>query len=262
MPMTSLAKNLEASQLPAWISSKEQNELFKASGNVKIVDFTTVDQFNELNDFMKWWRMQLGITVVANHLEPQMNILHIKENYNDLSIEDLRLAVKYSFTGVLDVDFIAYNSFSPLYISKILNSYKEFRNDQLNAIARAKMKHDELANVVTKAKLTPIESRKALLYYYYQSIQTSDEYVIDHKGIGFDVFSRSGRSIDLSLYELKAIEMVEAANLKAKNLFEKAIESDSATIEKYQKWLCLKDYFKVGTVAEFIESLTDDQIMG
>jgi len=140
MPTISLEKHSE--DLPTWIKSVEQNALYLASGKPKVRDFNTIEQFNELNEFMKWWRMQLGITVIANHSEPQMNIIHIKELYNDLSIEDLKLAVKYSFMGILGVDFIAYNSFSPLYISKILNAYKSYRDAELNAIGRAKMSFD------------------------------------------------------------------------------------------------------------------------
>lgn len=260
MPTTSLVKQSET--LATWIKSPEQHSIYLASGKIKIIDFKTPEQNEALNELMKYWREKLGITTNAKHTEPIMNILHIKELYSDLSIEDLKLAIKYSFSGVLDVDFIAYNSFSPLYISKILNAYKQYRDDELNAIARAKMKFDAEQSKQEVEKITPLESRIKYLNYYFATIQESENFVTDFKGIAFDVFSRSGVRFDLSEYEFLATQLVEKDNLKVKNPFEKMIDTEPATIEKYQKWLAMKDILKLETPLQFISKLTEQQLMG
>jgi hypothetical protein len=252
MPTTNLPTISEEIQLPEWIKTPEQNALYLASGKVKVRDFNTTDQLAELTDFMKWWRMQLGITVSANHIEPQMNIIHINELYSDLSIEDLKLAVKYSFSGILDVDFIAYNSFSPLYISKILNSYKQFRDDQLNAIARAKMKFDidqqKQKGVKTESEIELL-NRKAR-HENYLLIKNSDSLVTVLPGVWNMAVSKNWVDANLLTDELlrstieKQLGKVNGSPVE--NPVYRTVNEDE--VNRYIKYRLLKDYFTINEV--------------
>lgn len=231
------------------------------SGKPKISSFNDVTQYAELILALTWWREMLGIVTKPTESEKEMCLIHLKRSYSDLSIEDIRTAVQYALEGVLDVDFIAYNSFSPLYISKILNAYKLYRDEELNAIARAKMKFDAEQNKKDEPEISKLESRIKYLNYYFATIQESDNYILDFKGIAFGVFSRSEIGFDLEDFEFKATELVEKDNLKVKNPFEKMVDAEPATIEKYQKWLCMKNYIKQ-TPLQFISSLSEEIILG
>jgi hypothetical protein len=109
---------------------------------------------------------------------------------------------------------------------------------------------------------SPVESRIELLNYYFTTIQQSDNFITDHRGIAFDVFQRSGVRFDLSEYEYKALEILGNDNLKAKSPFMKVIEVEPATVEKYKKWLCMKDVLRLETPLQFISKLTEQQLMG
>ena len=59
-----------------------------------------------------------------------INMNFLKDSYPKLTLEDIRLAVKYSLNGTLNVNPEAFGSFSPLYISKIINSYFNLHGDR------------------------------------------------------------------------------------------------------------------------------------
>ncbi len=258
---------------PVWIKSDIENSIFIASGHVKIRDFASTNQFAELNEFMKWWRMQLGITVIANHSEPQMNILHIQESYSDLSIEDLKLAVKYSFTGVLGVDFIAYNSFSPLYISKILNAYKIYRDDQLNHIAREKLRFDEKEKAIKKAeseKKTPEESRRIYVKGYIERLLEEELYITDVKDMAFEVFMRymidKRASIQLGNYFDEAIKLIQKKDVTFEPFGEAYNgQAPGLEVDRYCKFLAMLEFFRIkdtSKLSEWINDLTPQQLLG
>lgn len=81
----------------------------------------------------------------------QSNLVRITEfiqrNYTDLSIEQISLAFEMALTGKLDLDqkdLEHYQQFSMLYISKILNSFKE---KQHNEIKNYKMIPKQIQNI-------------------------------------------------------------------------------------------------------------------
>jgi hypothetical protein len=250
MPTMNLVKQSE--DLPTWIKSTEQNALFIASGKPKVREFNSVEQFNELNEFMKWWRMQLGITVIANHSEPQMNIIHIKELYNDLSIEDFKLAVKYSFMGVLGVDFIAYNSFSPLYISKILNAYKLYRDAELNAIGRAKMSFDrelEMKKLIKTEQEIDLLNRQAR-QDNYNLIKNSSTLVNVIPGV-WNIAVAKGWVDSGSLHDVLLRSAIETEIGKIKGSPEdnpafRVVNEDE--VIRFIKYKLLKDYFTTNEI--------------
>ena len=58
----------------------------------------------------------------------------IRENFNELNLVDIDQAINLSLKGDLEVDVEHYQNFTPLYISKILKAYKEYRGKVIFAI--------------------------------------------------------------------------------------------------------------------------------
>jgi len=249
--------------LPVWITDKKETEVFKSKFGDKLskLDDTGADR---LTMFLAQWSVDLGLVNGLDTFELTYIENWIKENYPELTINQFELAKKLALTRQLDCNPVPYGKLSPLYIGGIIDAYLDYEERVEKRIIENKKKHDREIELQKEAlnTPTPVEGRIYYLNYYFTKIQESYNFVTDFKGIAFEVFSRSGIRFDLSEYDILATQLVEKDNLKAKNAFEKMIEPDPATIEKYQKWLCMKDVLKLETPLQFISKLTEQQLMG
>lgn len=79
-------------------------------------------------DALGKWRFFLGLKEKASKEEIIINVQFIREHFGDLNVQDIHDAMGLSIAGKLDVDNNHYGNFGPLYISRILNSYREHKN--------------------------------------------------------------------------------------------------------------------------------------
>ena len=103
-------------------------QIFEA--NIKaerIKDFKNNNQLKPLIDLVGKWRYYIGIREDLSQEEMFMNINFIRENFNELNLIDINQAINLSLKGDLNVDVEHYQNFTPLYISKILKAYKEYK---------------------------------------------------------------------------------------------------------------------------------------
>ena len=103
-------------------------------GLKKIRDFKSNDDLKPLIDLVGKWRYYIGIKEELSQEELFMNLNFIRENFSELNLVDINQAIDLSIKGDLDVEVEHYQSFTPLYISRILKSYKEYRNKVIFAI--------------------------------------------------------------------------------------------------------------------------------
>lgn len=82
------------------------------------------------------WRFFLGLKEKASKEEIIMNTQFIREHFGELNVVDLHEAMSLSIAGKLDVDNNHYGNFGPLYISRILNAYKDYRNEVITYCKR------------------------------------------------------------------------------------------------------------------------------
>ena len=202
----------------------------------------------------------LGITATPTDYEKEMCLMHIRESYADMTIPDIKLAVKYSLEGEFEVDSVAYNSFSPAYISRILNGYKKYKDRQLYKILKEKEAHEQ--KIKDSQILDPHESRRRYLLWYISEVKKSDSYIIDFKSITYEVAQRvKCNPFHPSAFHFEALEMHEKLKSELNTIkFGSVIsETDIPTPEKLQKYLQLKEYFsKVESPEEWIAALTDE----
>ena len=86
----------------------------------KIKDFKTNNDLKPLIELVGKWRYFIGIKEELSKEELFMNINFIRENFNELNLVDIDQAINLSIKGEFDIDIEHYQSFTPLYISKIL----------------------------------------------------------------------------------------------------------------------------------------------
>ena len=100
-----------------------ETQIFNANLSKKIAEFDSLDDGN-LVKVLTLWRTYLGVKEEMTAFELDLNISHIKEMYPEYTLDMIKMAIKCSMKGELKCDTKPYGSFSPFYISTILNAYK------------------------------------------------------------------------------------------------------------------------------------------
>ena len=105
-------------------------EAIKANSGKKIREF-------ELNDSAKigiallGWCKMLGVTNIPDSNEMNMVERLIILEFPDFSVDEINLAFRKAIAGKLNVSPEHYQQFSAKYIAGILNSYREFRIEEM-----------------------------------------------------------------------------------------------------------------------------------
>ena len=156
-------------------------------GLKRIRDFNTNDELKPLIDLVGKWRYYIGIREELSQEELFMNITFIRENFNELNLVDIDQAINLSLKGDLEVDVEHYQNFTPLYISKILKAYKEYRGKVIFAIRERLNKLENVSKELTIEE--KIEIAKSSLQTMYN--QRKDKRFYDYGGVTYDFIKRN-----------------------------------------------------------------------
>jgi len=119
----------------------------------------------------------------------------IQNNYSYLTPQELNTAIELSLTDKLNIDVKTYNSFSPMYISRILNAYIDYRKLVFNQVNERKNKEIlqiELDSPVT-AEFKMSEMIELIRYIHQQYIETGK--VNDVFNVLYNYFKRTNRIV-------------------------------------------------------------------
>jgi hypothetical protein len=160
-------------------TTKSSVKIYDAYKNMqRIEDFNTNLQMNELVEVLGQWSFYLGLSEKVSDKELILNAQFIKENFGALNIYDLQQAVKMSATEKLG-DIQHYGKLSPLFIAKILNSYKSKRSE---IIVNINQEVNKLKN--SKPKLPPsqeesITNMKIILKSAWETVNNEQQTYLD-----------------------------------------------------------------------------------
>lgn len=185
-------------------------------GLKRICDFKTNDELKPLIDLVGKWRYYIGIKEELSQEELFMNVTFIRENFNELNLVDIDQAINLSLKGDLNVDVEHYQSFTPLYISKILKAYKEYRGRIICEI------RDRIEKLESVPKEATIEERIELTKSSLQSMFNSraDDRFYDYGGVTYDFIKRN----ELMLFSK---ELVKEAMLFGKKEQQKKVRNSA-----------------------------------
>ena len=82
-------------------------------------------KFQELHQLLIKWSVLVGVKPVPTNEELKMFVSYIAEHFHRNSIMEIDNAFSLATAGKLNIDVEHYQSFSVIYISKIINAYKE-----------------------------------------------------------------------------------------------------------------------------------------
>lgn len=134
----------EPKSLLKFVSNEMQHELAVAVLESPQIEIVPPEQIVNL---VALWRMYIGIPKSDVAEEIAFVSKYIQENYNFLTLAEIQLAIKLSTKGVLkDAEFNGY--FSPMYVSKVLESFLFYRKVTMAEPVRQR----ELAIIEEKEK--------------------------------------------------------------------------------------------------------------
>lgn len=117
----------------------KSGDLVKAVKEKKIYQLSNI---GELESALRYCMLLVGIR--ANNLpsveEKAILIRHISKHYSGHTVSELRLAFEKAIAGELDVsaeDVKAYENFTPVYFSQIINSYRRWSVQEYNQNIKA-----------------------------------------------------------------------------------------------------------------------------
>ncbi len=228
-----------------YAKSDIQKEIILSSGDKKLSEYNIEDTQDAIQivALLSKWRMLLGVKEQPTGEETAFNSKFIIEEYPDMTISKLEIAIKLSIRGKLNVDIKPYGAFSPLYISTIINAYKKYDEKIIGDIL--KKKHKEEIEMNNKPREYTDEERylNRLTYLEYYQKECLNGYLTDFRDIAWAVLVKNNK-IDVSL--LERIDIKENAfkiceKEKMKNDLTRSIVVDEIDLEKVSKYLLIKD---------------------
>ena len=257
----------------AWIKTPEQREIVLAGDDKKLDAFTSKEDKVNLIKSITSWRLHLGIKEKMSEEELIINMNFLKDSYPKLTLEDIRLAIKYSLNGTLNVNPETFGSFSPLYISKIINSYLNHKREELNHIQSRKNYYDFINQ--KEPELTYEEKvweRRKTIKWFITRIKQEDKYVGDFGHHVWNLLNEKGfikpDVIDMEEAEKQAeilknqnIYSTFAKAMASMNPIEKEEEANRLK-ELYGRFYIMKQFFaKVTDIDVWIGQFSDEDII-
>ena len=89
------------------------------------------EQFQNLHKVLVKWAVLCGVKPLPSDAEIRLFVEYVAEHFYRLSILDVDNAFNLATAGKLEVEADHYQSFSVIYIAKIINSYIKYKGKQI-----------------------------------------------------------------------------------------------------------------------------------
>ena len=249
------------------MNNSEELSFVNSIANLTLIQINKIDNkfWDKLIDILAKWRWMSGINTNNQNeddIAKELALLgtFVFENYPNITYDEITLAINLSLTNKLDCDIRTFNSFTPMYVSRILNAYIDYKRVMYNDI----MKRKEIADnkKVIEREVTPKEKMQnmiELIEYFY------DEYKA--KGIVNDYFNtlytffRRTKRINPSKELVN--EALTHSKLKATqhivSYYENALKNEKPDKENLEKRFarnyCVQVFFDTLDIGKLIETI-------
>jgi hypothetical protein len=137
----------------------QTKQIISASFKEKLKDLPENGWQRVYTILMKWCKF-LGIKEVPDQEDMKMILFFMKKNYGELTLDEIVNAFNLAVAHKLNVDPNHYQNFSPLYVSGILNAYKEYKTTHWSEY---NIKLDEHESKLLTEKNKPSEEELKIL---------------------------------------------------------------------------------------------------
>lgn len=210
-------------------------------------------------------RLFVGAIKDVDSKQIQFEAQTIAKNYSFLTLEEIQLAFKlFSQNKLMPLDRVLnYPNFSSLFISQIINSYIEYRQDLINQLNNRK-------KPLIEYKPSAIEQEEDMRYmieevhklinegtYYIVLLNTVFNFLYRTKRINptKEELYEASRYADKKYLAKKATQTAQVADLLSGNHKPKNKEH---CIETFTREFCLIKYFKIKPLSEILNEITEN----
>jgi hypothetical protein len=260
-----LQKKQNNSLINCVVSQEEQNFVIAFEGENKLSTCVAKENREKLIDVLSKWRWMSGINHPNEDEDDiaQELILISKfliENYPKLNLEEISLAINLSLTNKLNVDVRTFNSFSPMYISRILNAYLDYKRSIYNEL-RERQERINSKNELEK-KATPEDrlfAMRELLHHFYDEYK-SIGVVNDYFNVLYNFLRKTKRLNPSKEIVDKAMKYGESkCNEHINSYFANAIGNDKPDkqliIKRFARNYCVQNLFDTINIDELASNL-------
>jgi len=258
------------------LQEKQENTLIKYVENQEEYNFNlaffnkTIKHINNndidtLIDILAKWRWMSGVSALnqsEDEIAQELALISkfIISNYQSLTLEEISLAIDLSLTDKLDVDVKTYNTFTPMYVSRILNAYKQYKFDLFNKLkAKEKIAKEKLEK---EKKLSPQEKMDAtidLLKYFYEQYKLNGE-INDYFNTAYNFLKRTNKlEIDKATIDEAMIYGGEKASAVFDKHYDVLFNKEKFDSDYWQKHharnYCVQKLFSKINIEELILSI-------
>jgi len=159
------------------LNSQEQ-KIVLGSLEKKIEEFTNED-FKSLHKLLLKWGKFIGLKEAPDDEQMFMLVVFVKDNFTKMSLAEITNAFNLAIAGVLSVNVEHYNSFSPIYISKIFNAYLEHKKEVMYKMHKLEEEEaqKEREKPLTEEELEQKNKENAIMVFkQYQAEKTVPDY--------------------------------------------------------------------------------------
>lgn len=255
-----------------YCQTKDEQELIRAFFSARSISQEVY--LLDLIDVLAKWRWMSGISTSnqdEDSLAKELLIIaqFIAKNYEGMTIDEVSLCIDLSLTNKLDVDVRTFNTFSPMYVSRILNAYVGYKRKQLEDIKERKFRHELEAEAKSeKTKEQKAQDFKDFICYMYDDYKEKG-IVNDYFNTIYNFFKRTNRLV------IADSEIIEEAKMVAKKMasdkMAKFKQEEFATTNRmfserdkeswyrsFAKNYCVQKYFEANGIDKMLENVLID----
>jgi len=261
------SRRQKINSLIKYAKSQSEEELVLALDDIKIKEITR-EEADRLIEVVGKWGFYMGSSSRLTSDDILMLCKFLKDNYNFLTIKEINLAISLNLKGELGkIEY--YGNLSPLFMSQVLNSYLEYRKDNMQPILERRDRES--------IKPTPPMPKEELLKMTKDAIRLEytkfkkGEVVDDLFSIVYGYLSKNNRLVitdESKRYAFThAQKMLVRENVKeAKtigDLIKNAIKKDdSLEFEKhYQNGLIMDFFSTIENIDEYVSGVNINEIL-
>jgi hypothetical protein len=257
----------------AWIKTTDEKEIYIAKHGKELQYFKNEDM-NALYKTLVQWIYTLGLTNKVAENDIIALTTTTKDLFPNITLKEISLAVKLSLQNKLSVDVECYGNFSPLYISKILNSYIDYSKETMQNINWRKKSYDNMLPPPKDERTyeQKVEATKKVILFYSDWVKTKDTYVGDYNNVIWEFFKRLGM-LDPTKVNLEEAEQWADDRIKLESITTQAKVFSKLTHEKkeiefkkfrklYGRYFVMKKIFReIENVQDWINNIDNKQIL-
>jgi hypothetical protein len=253
------------------VTTENEIRFISAISNPKIGELSTIDTKDRLIDILAKWRWMSGVNTTnqdENEIAHEMALIckFIINNYPNITLDEISLSIDLSLTNKLECDVRTFNVFSPMYVSRILNAYIEYKNGTFNDLMRKKHDLEEKRNKdkepTDKEKM---DSMIETIEHFYDKFKNGEE-IEDYFNILYNYFRKKNIiNPDKNTINEAMAHGLEKSKTHVKTYFDDFLRgkrvSDDYFQKRYARNYCVKKLFEIKSIDELISEvkITDFQ---